>query len=127
MRAGLDRRAVLRGGVLAGAAGGMPGLARASAGGMPALVVFDSRVPESLAFARGYPLSARHDLALGPLALRRRLAGLEAGRVEGLTGWGDWVALRGLGRGAGLRRAQDWPVSAPQSGRRHLFRWTLEG
>lgn len=125
MRGVIDRRGLLRAGTLAASVGAMPGAARAAATALPALVVFDSRVPESRAFASGYPLATRHDLALGPLALRARLAALEGGSVAGLTGWADWCALRGAALGAGLRRAEDQRVTAPLSGRRNLFRWTL--
>lgn len=125
MRGAIDRRGLLRAGTLAAAAAGTPGAARAAAAALPALVVFDSRVAESRAFAQGFPLASRHDLALGPLALRARLSALEGGRIEGLTGWADWVALRGAARGTGLRLSADQRITAPLSGRRNLFRWTL--
>jgi hypothetical protein len=123
MRGMTDRRTVLRTGTLAVAAAAVPASAQAAL--PPALVVFDSRVAESRAFAAGFPLAARHDVALGPLALRRRLAGVAPGRVEGLTGWSDWVTLRGAARGQGLRVAAEQAVNAPLSDRRHLFRWSM--
>lgn len=123
MRVRLDRRTLLRSGALGAAGVALPAGAQAIA--PPALVVFDSRVAESRAFAAGFPLAARHDLALGPLALRRRLATLDQGRVEGLTGWSDWVMLRGAARGQGLRPTAERAVAAPLSGKRHLFRWSM--
>lgn len=123
MRSSVDRRTVLRSGTLAAAAAALPAGAQALV--PPALVVFDSRVAESRAFAAGFPLAVRHDVALGPLALRRRLAGVGHGRVEGLTGWSDWVTLRGAARGQGLRATMQSAVAAPVSGRRHLFRWSM--
>ena len=47
----LDRRTVLKGAVVAGAAGALP-LAAGAAAPTRTLLVFDSRVAESLAFAR---------------------------------------------------------------------------
>ncbi|GHC95772.1 hypothetical protein [Novosphingobium pokkalii] len=123
MRGAVDRRTLLRSGTLAVASVAMPASAHAAA--LPALVVFDSRVAESRAFAAAFPLAARHDVALGPLALARRLATVGQGRVEGLTGWSDWVMLRSAARGRGLRATAEQAAEAPLSGRRHLFRWSM--
>ncbi|NKJ43398.1 hypothetical protein [Novosphingobium sp. SG720] len=123
MRGALDRRTLLRTGTLVAAGTALPAGAQAVA--PPALVVFDSRVAESRAFAASFPLAARHDVMHGPLALRRRLAGLAPGRVEGLTGWSDWVTLRGAARGQGLRPTAENAVPAPVSGKRNLFRWSM--
>ena len=66
------------------------------------------------------------DLAREHATLFARLRGpLPPGRIEGLTGWSDWVALRGELEGRGWRIAGEAPVAAPASGRAHLFRWTL--
>jgi hypothetical protein len=53
MRGAVDRRTLLRTGTLAVASVAVPASAHAAA--LPALVVFDSRVAESRAFAAAFP------------------------------------------------------------------------
>jgi len=120
----LDRRTVLKGAVVAGAA---PLIAGAAA---PArtLLVFDSRLPESLAFARHLGAVHRLDLAGAHASqwadLRGELPAVT--RIEGLTGWSDWVAVRGELEARGLRLTAEDRVSAPLSGKAHLLRWTMQ-
>lgn len=89
----MTRRGLLKAGAVAGAAVAVPAGAMALRGG--ALVIHDSRVPESLAFARaaggvGIDLAGEHARRFA--ALR---TGLPKGRgIEGLTRWSDYVALR---------------------------------
>jgi hypothetical protein len=113
-----DRRAVLKGGAVLGVAAGLPLAARASA---PALTVFDSRLPESAAFARTRRSGLQLDLATASL---RTLP--VASRIEGLTGWSDWIDLRGELELRGLRLLSEDRVQATLSGRAHLFRWSMQ-
>lgn len=114
----VDRRAVLKTGALAGAAGAVPATVSAAAMSALALVVHDSRIAESRLFAAGQGL----DLAQGWAALRAHPG---AARIEGLTGWSDYVALRGLFAPRGLRVVREERVAAPLSGKAHLFRWSM--
>lgn len=116
----LSRRTVLKGGVVAGSAIVTP--ARSATSGR-ALVVFDSRIPESLAFIATHVGARKFDVAPGIAVARQRLAGLR--HVTGLTRWSDLTVLRGLFEAQGLRLADETPVAAPLSGRTHLFRWTM--
>jgi hypothetical protein len=113
-----DRRGLLKGGALAGVAAAMPVAARAAEAS--AVVVYDSRLPESASFAgeRGIDL-ARTSL--------REAHGLLAGavRIEGLTRWSDWTVLRGLLESQGLRRTAETRVGAPLSGHDGLLRWSM--
>ncbi len=90
---GVTRRGMLKAGAVAGAAVAVPAGAMAFRAG--ATVVHDSRVPESLAFARsfgggGIDLATEHGQRFAGLR-----AGLPKGRgIEGLTRWSDYVALR---------------------------------
>ncbi|MEO0031869.1 MAG: hypothetical protein RIS94_1627 [Pseudomonadota bacterium] len=113
----VDRRGLLKAGALAGVAGAVPASAAAVLAG-PALVVHDSRIPESRLFAKGQGL----DLANGWDAVRLHPG---AARIEGLTGWSDYVALRGHFGALGLRVMREDKVAAPLSGKVHLFRWSM--
>ncbi|MDF8334496.1 hypothetical protein [Novosphingobium cyanobacteriorum] len=111
----VNRRSVLKAGALAGVSAATPALA---AMGGEALVIHDSRIAESRAFAMGQGI----DLARGWSQLRAHPG---AARVEGLTRWSDYVALRGLLAARGLRVLREEKVPAPLSGRAHLFRWSM--
>lgn len=89
---GVTRRGLLKAGAVAGAAVAVPAGAMALNGA--ATVVHDSRVPESRAFARmagGAMLDLADQHGQRFAAIR---AGLPKGRIEGLTRWSDFVALR---------------------------------
>lgn len=92
-RPNFTRRGLLKAGAVAGVAVAMPAGAMALKGA--ALVVHDSRVPESLAFARsagGAMLDLAQEHGQRFAAIR---SGLPKGsRIEGLTRWSDYVALR---------------------------------
>jgi len=108
------RRNILQGAGVTAALAAVPVMAARVQG----LVVYDSRLPESADFAAqwGGPV---HDIARGyPLP--------QGGRIEGLTRWSDYVALRLALRGAGLRPAAQSPVTAPLSGHHGLIHWVLE-
>jgi type IV secretory pathway TrbL component len=117
----VSRRSMLKGGALAGAAAATPALA-AMAKPAP-LVVFDSRIPESAAFAASQGGSGKIDLALGTAQAARAIKSPSA--VTGVTRWSDWTALRGVLEAQGLRLTDETRAAAPLSGRTHLFRWTM--
>jgi hypothetical protein len=117
-----DRRGLLKGGALAGVAAAVPVSARAAAkvAERAAVVVYDSRLPESASFA------GERGIDLARTSLREAqdlLAG--AGRIEGLTRWSDWTVLRGLLEDEGLRRTAETRVGAPLSGHDGLLRWSM--
>jgi hypothetical protein len=112
----LSRRHVLKSGVATAivAGGGMSQIASAT----PGLLVYDSRIPASAAFALSHAVPAI-DIAQEDAALWRNVRGIaQPGAVAGLTGWSDWVVIRGLLEENGLRMA-----TQTQQGR--LFRWTM--
>lgn len=121
-----DRRSVLKGSA-ALAALGAPA-ATASARPRRTVTVFDSRLPESTSFAAGRR-GARLDVAEGDATLWADLRrGLPAtARVEGLTGWSDWTALRSELEGQGFRLVHEGRLSGAPSGRDGLFRWAMKG
>lgn len=129
----LNRRAMLKGGAAAGAALAGPVLgapARAvTAGGRPPVVlVFDSRIPESAAFARGWdgPQGKAIDVAQAHADRWALLRGLEGpARIEGITRWSDWVSVRAILLANGLRPTAEMRAPAPLSGHTHLFRWSM--
>jgi hypothetical protein len=118
----VTRRGVLRGGALASAALAVP--VGAAALRQAGLVVYDSAIAESRAFARSAGAVRKLDLAAEHRARFATLrAGLPKGRsIEGLTRWSDWVALRSELETQGWRLAFE-----ARSGRRgELFRWTMK-
>lgn len=117
----VSRRGVLKGGALAGSTLAMPALAM-EAQRLP-LVIFDSRIAESVAFAATQAGLRRLDLADGTEATWRALGNPQ--RVTGLTRWSDWTAVRGALEEQGLRLSEEVRAAAPLSGRTHLFRWTM--
>ena len=118
-----DRRTLLKG---AAALVAVP-LAGGAALATPRLVVFDSRVPESASFAARMA-GIRIDLARAHETLWVGLRSYrgDIGAVEGLTGWSDWIAVRGEFEGRGLRLGSEDRVAAPLSGKAHLFRWSMK-
>lgn len=107
----LGRRDFVKAGVsAAGAAGSLltaPAFARASAarGAPPALVVYDSRLPASRAFAQSYDaplLDVAHEHGSRWRGARARLP---EGRIVGLTRWSDFVLMRGFA-GEQLKRTR---------------------
>lgn len=116
-----SRRSMLKGGALAGSALAVPAVA-VELQRLP-VVVFDSRIPESVAFAATQAGVQTIDLAQSVDAGWRKLG--DPARVTGLTRWSDWTALRGALEEKGLRMTQELRAAAPLSGRDHLFRWTM--
>ena len=117
----VSRRSMLKGSAIAGAVAATPAIA-AMARPAP-VVVFDSRIPESVAFAASQPARTQFDLAQGTAHAARAIKDLQA--VTGLTRWSDWTALRGVMEAQGLRLSEETRAAAPLSGRTHLFRWTM--
>jgi hypothetical protein len=117
----VSRRSVLKGSALVGAVAATPA---AAAMAKPApLVVFDSRIPESAAFAASQSAAEMIDLAHGTAEGARAINFPRA--VTGVTRWSDWTALRGILEAQGLRLSKETRAAAPLSGRTHLFRWTM--
>jgi hypothetical protein len=84
----------------------------------PALVVFDRRIPASRAFAQRQS-GPRVDVAVEDASFWRTLRTVSPeGHVIGLTGWSDWVVVRGLLEEKGKRLS-----SETASGK--LFHWAM--
>lgn len=120
----VTRRNLLKGAGVGAAAIATPAAALASA---PVLVLYDSRLPESADFAARHGSAQRLDVAQGHATGWADLrAGLPRGtRIEGLTRWSDYAALRLALRGSGLRAGAETPARAPVSGHDGLTRWSL--
>jgi hypothetical protein len=88
-------------------------------------LIFDSRFPESVAFARRNVGVSSIDVAVADDELWASFRSIGKGRVSGLTGWSDWVIARGFLEERGLRLVAEEAVDAPVSGAAHLFRWTM--
>lgn len=119
----VSRRSVLKTGVAASAAITLPTFAACNAS---TLILFDSRIPESRAFARttnGMMIDLADIETTKWTALRADFAGKH--RVVGLTGWTDFVTARGFLEERGLRLTSETSVPAPVSGKAHLFRWEM--
>lgn len=89
----VDRRTLIKTGAIAAVAS--TATVKSAAAGEPALVVYDSRLPESIAFASALPgakLDVAHEDRNFWTTLRR---GAPKGRVVGLTRWSDLVVVRG--------------------------------
>jgi len=87
----------------------------------PGLVVYDSSLAPSRAFAGAAGTARKLDLATEHRTLFAIVrAGLPRIRtIEGLSRWSDWVALRGELERQGWRLVTEAP--APHG----LFRWTM--
>ncbi|MFM5953446.1 MAG: hypothetical protein ACKOPE_03990 [Novosphingobium sp.] len=114
----VTRRGVLKGAATAVAVAAVP--AGASAVGLKRVVIYDSRLPASLAFCRTTPAALAIDLAE---AQSDRFASLRRGlprgmSVEALTRRGDMVALRSELARHGLRQS-----GTPRYGA--LVRWSM--
>jgi hypothetical protein len=122
----VSRRSMLKAGAIATAAVSIPAFA---ADNYSSLVMFDSRIPESRAFAKQVGGAGATVIDLANIestqwaALRADFAGKH--RVAGLTGWTDWVTARGFLEERGLRFTSETSVPAPVSGKAHLFRWEM--
>jgi len=116
----VSRRQILGGAAVLGAAGAIGVHRMAGKGGKtPVLILYDSRKPASLAFARAR--SGKRQLDLASAASWSALPGIERkGPVAGLTSWNDYVSARQWLEEKGLR------VAAEQRDRAHdLIAWTM--
>jgi len=113
----LSRRNLLASGAAAATVAAVGG-SHFAAGAPPALVVYDSRRTDSLAFARSIA-APRIDIAREDANLWRavRSAAVD-GTVVGLTGWSDWVLVRGMLEEKGKRLRREARVG-------RLFQWTM--
>jgi hypothetical protein len=112
-----SRRGILKAGVLGMAAGATPALA--VAGKAPSVLVFDSRIPASRAFALASAVANKIDVAHQDLTFWRTLRSARIdGNITGMTGWSDLVIVRGLLEEQGKRLRGE---------SRHgmLFRWDM--
>jgi TAT (twin-arginine translocation) pathway signal sequence len=118
----VSRRTLLKGTVAVSAATAVPALA---ADARQTLTVYDSRIPESQAFARraSRTLDVAHLDATRWADLRGDINGVR--RVTGLTGWTDWIIARGFLEERGLRMTTEARVKAPISTKAHLFKWEM--
>ena len=90
----------------------------ALAKGAPVLVVYDSRHPESLAFAAGHELP-RLDVAAEHGQLWKTVrSSLPEGKVIGLTRWSELVIMRGYAGEQGKRLRHERKVG-------RFFAWEL--
>ncbi|MEZ5744792.1 MAG: hypothetical protein R3D89_13990 [Sphingomonadaceae bacterium] len=123
----IDRRTMLKGTATVGAVVAVP-LAGSAANAATRLVVFDSGIAESQAFAGATQGVQAIDVAREHGALWAGLRGRlpQAAEIEGLTGWSDLVAIRSELERRGMRLVSQAPVSAPLSGKAHLFRWSMQ-
>jgi TAT (twin-arginine translocation) pathway signal sequence len=122
----VSRRTLLKSVGVAGAATALPAQTFAR---NPALAIYDSRLPEGAAFgasatAMGLPTV---DVAGGDRAiLKVARHGLSASdTVIGLTGWSEWVIVRGLLEERGKRLSQEKRIA--HSGKRNAtpFEWIM--
>lgn len=116
-----DRRRLLQGAALAGGALGLGGTARALTGA-PDLVVHDSAIAATAALLGQHPLATRIDIARERHTRWQSVRGADgaARRIDGLTRWSDWVAIRGELERQGYRVTNE--SKAPTSG---LFHWSM--
>lgn len=116
----LTRRDALKTGAIASAALAAP--VGAMMLGTRTITVFDSRQPESLAFARSssgmqVDLASEHAMRFATL----RSGSPQKARIEGLTRWSDFAPLR-----RELER-QGWRVASEErTGKaKQMFRWSM--
>lgn len=115
----VSRRHVLGGAAVLGAAGAIGIHRMAGKGKAPVLVLYDSRRPASLAFARTRSGVRQLDLAHSASWSAIRTAE-RRGSVAGLTSWNDYVSARQWLEDKGLR------VTAEDRDRAHdLIAWTM--
>jgi hypothetical protein len=122
----VSRRTLLKSVGVAGAATALPAQAFAAS---PALAVYDSRLPEGAAFGATAKAQGLHtvDVAGGDRAILQiaRHSLSTSDTVVGLTGWSEWVIVRGLLEERGKRLSQERRVT--HSGKRNAtpFEWTM--
>ena len=115
----VSRRQILGDAAALGAAGAIGVHRMTGRGKAPALIVYDSRQPASLAFARTRSGKRQLDLAsAGTWSALRTLD--RKGAVAGLTSWNDYVSARQWLEERGLR------LQSQSHDRTHdLIEWTM--
>ncbi|MEY4501343.1 MAG: hypothetical protein RIS52_1233 [Pseudomonadota bacterium] len=113
----VTRRAALKSGAVAFA---MAASAKGLTAGAPALLVYDSRLAPSRAFARK-AADKKIDIAHQDADFWRALRAAPAGQVVGLTLWSDWVIVRGF-----LEEQRKRVRHEAQIGAHALFEWSME-
>jgi hypothetical protein len=122
----ISRRNLLVSAGVLGAVSSLPTLAQSP---QVALVIFDSRIPESLAFAKERGRVGMETIDIGAKGVSAlhvaRQAKEASGEILGLTGWTDWVMLRGLLEEHGKRLTRELRV--PHLGSRPAtpFEWAM--
>jgi hypothetical protein len=117
---------MLKGAGAIGTAAVLPTVAQAK---RARLAVYDSRLPEAQAFAINARQSGSQviDIASGDCALWQ-LARTELdapGSIIGLTGWSDWVVLRGLMEERGKRLVLETRIAHPGKRVATPFQWEM--
>jgi hypothetical protein len=123
----VNRRSVIAGLAVAAIAAALPaGVQRLTPGAR--LFIFDTGIAESRAFAKSVGGGPKLDLARERRTLWAGLRGRlpAAARVEGLTGWSDWISVRGELEARGFRLVRENPVKRASSRKADLFRWSME-
>jgi TAT (twin-arginine translocation) pathway signal sequence len=120
----VSRRTVLKG------AAGLSAAATITTAAPPrdaAVIVYDSRLAEARAFAARHKGQQLIDIAFAESEQWQSLRMLPANatRISGLTGWSDWVAVRGFLEERGLRCKAEKHLAASLSGKAHLFWWDM--
>jgi hypothetical protein len=122
----VSRRTILKGAGVLGAATALPKVAHAQTAKLGA---YDSRLPESRAFAvaakrRGVTMIdiAKGDKAIWHIA-RQDLA--SPGPIIGMTGWSDWVVLRGLLEEQGKRLRSESRIAHQGTRMATPFEWAM--
>lgn len=117
----VSRRELLGGAAVLGAASALAMHKLAPRAKQPSIVVYDSRKPASLAFARGKPGLRQIDLVSEQRNNWRSIRALDRqGVVAGLTGWNDFVSARQWLEERGLRVASEMCDT-----RTGLIAWTM--
>lgn len=112
----LSRRSLIKSGVLATVIAATT--VRVLATPRPALVIYDSRLPQSSDFARTWH-TPKIDVAHEDAHFWRTLRTVAPdGTIMGITSWSDWVIVRGLLEEKGMRVKEEAASGT-------LFRWTM--
>lgn len=113
----LSRRNLLASGAVAATLAAVGG-SRFAAAAPPALVVYDSRRTDSLTFARSIA-APRIDIACEDGNFWRAVRSVKVdGTIAGLTGWSDWVLVRGMLEEKGKRLRREVQVG-------RVFQWAM--
>jgi hypothetical protein len=101
--------------------------ATAAAAATGQTVIIDSRLPEARAFLKSVRAAKIIDLARTDKSLWHLVRDdvSTPGRVSGLTGWSDWVVLRGLFEEQGKRVRRDERITHIGARMSTPFQWEM--